>query len=50
MQLLIRLVEKARLVHSLKGEVFKMLKNMFKSYGRRVNSPGFMTQNPGSDF
>lgn len=45
-----KISRKPRAVHSLKGEVLKMLQNMFKSYGRRVNSPGFMTWNPGSDF
>lgn len=37
----VRLTEKIKLELSLKGEVFKMLKSMFKSHGKRVNSCGF---------
>lgn len=47
---LIKLTEKVRAELSLKGEVLKMLKSMFKSHGRRVNSPGFMTWNAEIDF
>lgn len=38
---LIRLAEKVKLELSLKGEILKMFKNMFKSHGKRVNSCGF---------
>lgn len=37
----VRLTEKVKLELSLKGEVFKMFKSMFKSHGKRVNSCGF---------
>lgn len=47
---LIKLTEKVRAELSLKGEVLKMLKSMFKTHGRRVNSPGFMTWNAEIDF
>lgn len=38
---LIRLAEKVKLELSLKGEILKMLKSMFRSHGKRVNSCGF---------
>lgn len=38
---LVRLTGRVKLELSLKGEVLKMLKSMFKSHGKRVNSRGF---------
>lgn len=41
---LVRLTEKVELELSLKGEVLKMLKSVFRSHGKRVNSCGFSLQ------